>query len=67
MFELYPIRRQKKNLYLWQFTTTDNVHRNVPTKPLQFYDPEKDLFQFTSLCGLSYELSVALPENLLGL
>ena len=32
-----------------------------------FYDPEKDFFQFTSLCGLSNEMSVALPESLLDL
>lgn len=67
MFELYPIRRQKKNLYLWQFMTTDNAHQNAPTKPLQFYDLEKDLFQFTFVCGLSNEMSVALPESLLDL
>ena len=40
--------------------TSDNAHQNAPTKPLQFYDPEKDLFQSTSLCGLSYKMSVAL-------
>ena len=42
--------------------TTDNAHQNAPTKPRQCYDPEKDLFQFTSVCGLSNEMSVAPPE-----
>ena len=47
--------------------TTDNAHQNAPTKPRQCYDPEKDLFQFTSVCGLSNEMSVAPPESLLDL